>query len=162
MNSNNNLNPGFVSVADAVALINSDSKENPVVDMDYLVSHKVWLDRNGPQHNFRIPKIRRLAPSEIYKTKHGKIVEYVNTGNVYVAINTAYENELLKKTIEDKYRELVGHEYRELGVRARSTVADDAQGRAAVQPRNNPKPIAKEGTSIGGGETMTSNGDFSV
>ena len=95
MNPNkNNLSPGFVSVDDAVKLINSDTRENPVVDMDYLVAHIVWIDAN---HNFRIPKIRRLKPEEVHKTKRGKIVEYENIGDVYVAINTNYEKEFLKK-----------------------------------------------------------------
>lgn len=153
--SKNNLNPGFITMDDAVKLINSDTRENPVVDMDYLVSHTVWIE---PNHNFRIPKIRRLTPEEIYRTKRGKTVEYENIGDVYVAINTNYEKELLKKTILDKFKELVGHEYKEIGVRARSTVADDAQGKAAVQPRVN-KPIAKEGAIIGEGTTITSNGE---
>lgn len=149
------LAPGFVSIDDAVALIKSDTRENPVVDMDYLVSKIVWIEVN---HNFRIPKIRRLGSDEVYRTKRGKVIEYENTGDVYVSINTNFEKELLKKTILDKYRELVGHEYKEAGVRAVSTVADDAQGRAAVQPRAN-KPIAKEGSTIGEGTTVTSNGD---
>lgn len=159
MNPNNQLSPGFTSIDDAVELIKSDSRENPVVDMDYLVAHVVWIEAN---HNFRIPRVRRLSADEIYRTKRGKIVEYEQTGDTYVHVATNFEKELLKKTILDKYRELVGHEYRELGVRARSTVADDAQGKAAVQPRNNSKPIAKEGAVIGGGETVTSNGDFAV
>lgn len=159
MNPNNQLSPGFTSIDDAVELIKSDSRENPVVDMDYLVAHVVWIEAN---HNFRIPRVRRLSADEIYRTKRGKIVEYEQTGDTYVRIDTNFQKELLKKTILDKYRELVGHEYRELGVRARSTVADDAQGKAAVQPRNNSKPIAKEGAVIGGGETVTSNGDFAV
>ena len=149
------LAPGFVDIDTAVALIKSDTRENPVVDMDYLVSKIVWIETN---HNFRIPKIRRLKQEEVYRTKRGKIVEYENTGDVYVSINTNFEKELLKKTILDKYRELVGHEYKEVGVRAVSTVADDAQGRAAVQPRAN-KPIAKEGSLIGEGATVTSNGE---
>lgn len=149
------LAPGFVSVDDAVALIKSDTREKPVVDMDYLVSKIVWIEVN---HNFRIPKVRRLSADEVYRTKRGKVIEYENTGNVYVSINTNFEKELLKKTILDKYRELVGREYKEAGVRAVSTVADDAQGRAAVQPRVN-KPIAKEGSTIGEGTTVTSNGD---
>lgn len=161
MNPNSNLPPGFSSIEDVVELIKSDTRENPVVDMDWLVAHKVWLDKNGPAHNFRIPKIRRLKPEEVYRTKRGKLVEYEHIGDVYVAINTAFENELLKKTIEDKYRELVGHEYRALVVKGVSTVADDAQGRNAVRPRAN-KPLAKEGQTIGGGEVSTSNGDFAV
>lgn len=159
MNPNNQLSPGFSTIDEAVELIKSDSRENPVVDMDYLVAHVVWIEAN---HNFRIPRVRRLSADEIYRTKRGKIVEYEQTGDTYVRIDTNFQKELLKKTILDKYRELVGHEYRELGVRARSTVADDAQGKAAVQPRNNSKPIAKEGAVIGGGETVTSNGDFAV
>ena len=161
MNPNSNLPPGFSSIEDVVELIKSDTRENPVVDMDWLVAHKVWLDKNGPAHNFRIPKIRRLKPEEVYRTKRGKLVEYEHIGDVYVAINTAFENELLKKTIEDKYRELVGHEYKTLVVKGVSTVADDAQGRNAVRPRAN-KPLAKEGQTIGGGEVSTSNGDFAV
>ena len=154
--SNNNLSPGFITVDDAVELIKSDTRENPVVDMDYLVAHIVWIEAN---HNFRIPKIRRLAPEEIRKTKRGKVIEYENIGDAYVYLATNYEKELLKKTILDKFKELVGREYKEAGVKARSTVADDAQGRAAVQPRNNAKPIAKEGAVIGGGEVVNSNGE---
>lgn len=157
--TNGQLSPGFVEIDKAVELINSDTRENPVVDMDYLIGHTVWIESN---HNFRIPKIRRLAPEEVRRTKRGKVIEYENIGDVYVYIATNYQKELLKKTIYDKYRELVGHEYKEAGVKARSTVADDAQGRAAVQPRVNAKPIAKEGTIIGEGTTATSNGDFAV
>ena len=158
MSPNSNLAPGFTSIDDAVALIKSDSRENPIVDMDYLIAHKHWIE---VKHNFRIPKVRRLKADEVYKTKRGKIVEYENTGEVNVAIDTAFDKELLKKTIEDKYRELVGHEYKEKLTRGVSTVADDAEGKQAVQPRAN-KPIAKEGASIGGGEIATSNGDFAV
>lgn len=154
--STNQLSPGFIEVEKACELINSDSREKPVVDMDYLVAHIAWIETS---HNFRIPKIKRLAPEDVYRTKRGKIIEYENIGDAYVYIATNFEKELLKKTILDKYKELVGHEYKELGVRARSTVADDAQGKAAVQPRNNSKPIAKEGAVIGGGEVITSNGE---
>lgn len=153
--STNQLSPGFSTIDKAVELIKSDTRENPVVDMDYLIGHTVWIEAN---HNFRIPKIRRLSPEEIYRTKRGQTIEYENIGDMYVYIATNFEKELLKKTIYDKYKELVGHEYKEAGVKARSTVADDAQGRAAVQPRNNTKPIAKEGTIIGEGTTMDTNG----
>lgn len=155
----NNLVPGFVTVDQAMELIKSDTRENPVVDMDYLVSRLKWVETS---HNFRIPKIRRLSPEEVHRTKRGKVVEYENIGNVYIYIATNFEKELVRKTILDKFRELVGHEYKEQTIKARSTVADDAQGKAAVQPRNNIKPIAKEGTIIGEGTTATSNGDFAV
>lgn len=149
-----NLAPGFISVDDAVALIKSDTRSNPVVDMDYIVSRINWIEVN---HNFRIPKIRRLKADEIYRTKRGKIVEYETIGEANVSIMTNFDKELLKKTIRDKYRELVGHEYKEKITRGISTVADDAEGRQAVQPRAN-KPIAKEGDSIGDHGITTTNG----
>ena len=152
---NNNLPPGFISIDDAVAIIKANTREDPAINMDYVVNKSVWIETN---HNFRIPRIKRLKPEQIYRNRRGKIVEYEEIGEYNVAVNTNYEKELLKKTILDKYRELVGHEYKEAGVRAVSTVADDAQGREAVQPRAN-KPIAKEGAYIGGGETITSNGE---
>lgn len=154
--STTQLSPGFITVDEAVKLIQSDTREHPVVDMDYLVSRIKWIET---AHNFRIPKIRMLKEDEIYRTKRGKVIDYEVTGNVYIYIATNFEKELVRKTILDKFRELVGHEYREETVRAMSTVADDAQGKAAVQPRNNAKPIAKEGSTISSGETITSNGD---
>lgn len=154
--STGQLSPGFITVDEACKVIQSDTRENPVVDMDYLVGHIVWIETN---HNFRIPKIMRLKPEDIRRTARGKYIEYEHIGDLYVYIATNFERELLKKTILDKYKELVGHEYKELGVKARSTVADDAQGKAAVKPRVNAKPIAKEGTDIGGGEVIQSNGE---
>lgn len=149
-----NLAPGFISIDDAVALIKSDTRSNPVVDMDYVVSRINWIEVN---HNFRIPRIRRLKPEEVYRTKRGKTVEYQHIGDANVSILTSFDKELLKKTIRDKYRELVGHEYKEKITRGVSTVADDAEGRQAVQPRAN-KPIAKEGDSIGDHGITTTNG----
>lgn len=154
--STGQLSPGFITVDEACKVIQSDTRKNPVVDMDYLIARIVWIETN---HNFRIPKIKQLKPEEIRRTPRGKYIEYEHIGDLYVYIATNFERELLKKTILDKFRELVGHDYKEIGVKARSTVADDAQGKAAVQPRNNNKPIAKEGAVIGGGEVITSNGD---
>lgn len=157
-NNPNNLAPGFQSVDEAIELIKSDTRANPVVDMDWLITRKKWIETG---HNFRIPKVRRLKPDEVYRTKRGKVVEYETIGEMNIYIATNFDKELLLKTINDKYKELVGHEYREFTTRAVSTVADDAQGRNAVTPRAN-KPIAKEGTNIGDGAIATSNGDFQV
>lgn len=153
--NNNSLSPGFITVDEAVEIIKSDTRENPVVDMDLIVHKLVWIETG---HNFRIPRIKMLPPEKVYKTKRGNIKDYETIGEINVYIRTNFEKELLKKTILDKFRELVGHEYEEASIRARSTVADDAQGREAVRPRNN-RPIAKEGAVIGEGTTMTSNGE---
>lgn len=152
------LPPGFEPIEKAVEIIKSDTRENPVVDMDLLVKKIQWLQANN---NFRIPKIRRLKPEEVYRTKRGKIVEYETIGEINVMVETVYEKELLRKTILDKYRELTHKEYKGDGVRAMSTVADDAHGKDAVRPRAN-KPLAQAGSSIGGGTETISNGDFAV
>ena len=156
MSPKNNLSPGFVEMDEAIELIKSDTRQNPVVDMDYLILKKKWIET---AHNFRIPKVRRLAPQDVYRTKRGKIVEYETIGEVNVYVATNFDKELLIKTINDKYRELVGHEYKEINTRAMSTVADDAQGRDAVRPRPNAKSIAQEGASIGGHGITTTNGE---
>lgn len=155
---NSNLPPGHISVEAAVELIKSDTRKDPVVDMDYMISRLKWLEVNG---NFRIPKIKRIPAEKVTMNRYGKPIEYEHIGSVTVKINNSFEKEFLRKTILDKFRELVGHEYREKTVKATSTVADDAQGRDAVRPRAN-KPIAQEGQAIGGGSTVTSNGDFAV
>ena len=153
---NDILPPGFITVDRAVEIIKANTRENPDVDLDYAVRSLPWLET---KQNFRLQRIRRLKPEEIRRSRYGIPIEYEKVGEYNIEIKTDFDRELMKKTILDKFRELTGHEYRQLSVRARSTVADDAQGKAAVQPRNNPKPIAKEGTVIGEGTTMNTNGD---
>lgn len=155
MDTSSRLSPGFTPIEEAVALIKSDTRKNPVVDMDYLISRKKWIET---AHNFRIPRVRRLPEDKIYRTRRGKLVEYEVIGEVNVFIGTNYDKELLIKTINDKYKELVGHEYKELATRAMSTVAYDAQGKEAVRPRLNAKSIAKEGANIGEGSVVDTNG----
>lgn len=149
-----NLAPGFLSIDDAVALIKSDTRSNPVVDMDWMIARIKWIETG---HNFRIPKIKRLEKP--FRNKYGRIIEFENVGDANVTITTNFEKELLKKTLLDKFRELTGHEYAIKNVRGVSTVADDAEGTNAVKPRPN-KPNAKEGDSIAnGGAVIDSNGE---
>lgn len=154
MQNNNNLPNGFISVDQAVKLIESDTKENPVVDIDYMVAHTRWLDTG---RNFRIPKIRKLAPEERKRDIRGNVHVIENIGDVYVEIKNNYEKELIKKTLNDKYYEITNKEYAELKTRGVSTVADDAEGTNAVAPRAN-TPNTKAGDAIGDGSTVTTNG----
>lgn len=153
--NNNNLAPGFISVDDACALIKQDDRDNPIIDLDWMMDRIDWIDVN---HNFRIPKIRKLAPEEIYKDRRGRYVYFENTGSVYVGIRDSFDKELLKKTIRDRWRDLVGHEYSKAKLRGITTVADDGEGKSAVQPRTH-APMAKAGDTIGTGQTVTSNGE---
>lgn len=135
------LPKGFISIGEAVELINSDSREEAKVDTKWLVSHVDWIEE---AHNFRIP---------LLKTKDGKLLK---CGSKFVQIMNSYDKEVMKKAIRDHYRDLVGREYQAQNVRAVSSVADDSVA-GGVRPRKS-KPIAKEGQTIGTGETITTNG----
>lgn len=152
----NTLPPGYISIDEAVEIIKSDTRDNPVVDIQYAKSKERWIDTNK---GFRIPRIRKLAQDEIYRDNRGKPVYFETVGEINVFVNTNFEKELLLKTINDKWYELTGKEYDTLKTRGVSTVADDAQGESAVRPRSN-TPMTKEGESIaGGGQTVTTNGE---
>lgn len=134
---------GFISVEDAVKLIQSDKRSDAKVDTKWLVGHIDWIEE---AHNFRIPLMKTTSDKKV-----------VNTGSKYVQIVTPYDKESLKKAIRDHYRDMVGHEYDAPVTRAVSTVADEEQTGGNVRPRKS-KAIAKEGAVIGTGETIKTNG----
>ena len=136
------LPKGFISIQEAVTLINSDTRSDAKVDTKWLVSHIDWIEES---HNFRIPLMKTTADKKV-----------VRIGSKYVEIRDAFDKETMKRAIRDHYRDMVGHEYAAPAVRAVSSVADDEVG-SGVRPRKS-KPIAKEGQTIGTGETITTNG----
>lgn len=138
------LPKGFITIEEAVNLINSDTRKDAKVDTRWLVKHIDWIEE---KHNFRIPLMKTTDKNTV-----------VQTGNRYVEIVTSFDKELMKKTIRDHYRDMVGHEYDAPITKAVSTVADDEQSGGAVRPRKS-KSIAKEGAVIGSGETITTNGE---
>ena len=136
------LPKGFISLTDAATLINSDTRAEAKVDTKWLVSHIDWIEE---AHNFRIPLMKTTSDKRV-----------VHNGSKFVEIRTSYDKEFLKKVIRDHYRDIVGHEFNAPTIRAVSSVADDEVG-AGVRPRRS-RPIAKEGQTIGTGETITTNG----
>lgn len=156
MNSNP-LPNGFISVSDAVALINSDTRDDAKVDTQYLVGHIDWIEE---YHNFRIPVVRFATKEEIeaqMRAYPGRRPNgLVNLGSKYVQISTSYEKELLKKTIRDHYRDMAGREYGKGNTRGISTVMDEETG-SNERPRRTKKTIAKEGETIGAGSSRTTN-----
>lgn len=131
----------FMSIADAVALINSDTRSDAKVDTKWLVNHIDWIEE---KHNFRIPLMKTTADKKV-----------VRTGSKYVEIRDEYDKVTLKRAIRDHYRDMVGHEYEKPTVKAVSSVADDEVG-TGVRPRRS-KPIAKEGQLISN-ETISGKG----
>lgn len=136
------LPKGFISIDEAVELINSDTRANAKVDTSWLVHHIDWIEE---AHNFRIPLLKTTTDKKV-----------VRCGSKFVQVLTSYDKEVLKRAIRNHYRDMVGHEYEAQKVRAVSSVVDDEVSSGA-RPRRS-KPIAKEGQAIGTGETITTNG----
>lgn len=136
------LPKGFISIEEAVDLINSDTRADAKVDTKWLVGHIDWIEE---AHNFRIPLMKTTSDKKV-----------VPIGSKFVEVRDAFERETLKRAIRNHYRDMVGHEYNAPVVRAMSSVADDEVA-GGVRPRRS-KPIAKEGQVIGTGETITTNG----
>ena len=136
------LPKGFISIDDAVALINADSRSDAKVDTKWLVRHIDWIEE---AHNFRIPLMKTDAKKNV-----------VPCGSKFVQIMNSYDKEVMKRCIRNHYRDMVGHEYEAPAVQAISSVVDDEVASGA-RPRR-AKPIAKVGATIGTGETITTNG----
>ena len=137
------LPKGFLSIEDAVKLIQSDTRADAKVDTKKLVQSMIWIEE---AHNFRIPLMKTTSDKKV-----------VRNGSRYVYVATSYEKEVLKKAIRDHYRDMVGRDYAAPTVKSVSTVADEEESGGNVTPRRR-KPIAKEGAIVGTGETTTTNG----
>ena len=148
---------GFITVEDAVDLIKTNTFETPTVDIKYLVGHLDWVE---VAHNFRIPKVRLVTKEEyaelLKKFPGRRPSELTSVADEYVTLRTSYEVELLKKTIRDNYRNITGHAYNKANTRGITTVIDEEKGTDAA-PRATKNTIAKEGSVIGTGSTVSTN-----
>lgn len=149
---------GFITVEEAVELIKSDTRDDAKVDTQYLVSHIDWIEE---AHNFRIPLVRLSTKEEIEairKRYPGRRPSGLTSlGSKTVTIMTAWEKELLKKTIREHYKEMVGRDYEKPTVRGLSSVSDEENSGGTVKPRRSSKTIAKEGETIGSGQSRVTN-----
>lgn len=130
------LPKAFLTFDDAVKLIQSETRENPRVDISRLVRNFKWLEA---KHNFTIFFIKR--------DESGKIV---SNGNRPVQIANEYEKTTLEHVIREKYKELAHMEVPDLGIRKITTVVTDADNGGNMQgiPMNNPDSTIKVGDSI--------------
>lgn len=148
---------GFVTVEDAVKLIESNTFDKPTVDIKYLVGHLDWVEL---AHNFRIPLVRLVTPEEykeLMKRYPGRRPsELTRVKDETVTLRTSYEVELLKKAIRDNYRDITKREYQGKNTRGITTVIDEEKGTDAA-PRATKNTIAKEGAIIGSGSTVSTN-----
>lgn len=148
---------GFITVEDAVKLIESNTFDKPTVDIKYLVGHLDWVEL---AHNFRIPLVRLVTPEEykeLMKRYPGRRPsELTRVKDETVTLRTSFEVELLKKAIRDNYRAITKHEYQGKNTRGITTVIDEEKGTDAA-PRATKNTIAKEGSIIGSGSTVSTN-----
>lgn len=148
---------GFITVEDAVKLIESNTFDKPTVDIKYLVGHLDWVEL---AHNFRIPVVRLVTADEykeLMKRYPGRRPsELTRVKDETVTLRTSYEVELLKKAIRDNYKNITKHEYQGKNTRGITTVIDEEKGTDAA-PRATKNTIAKEGSIIGSGSTVSTN-----
>ena len=132
--NNTNLLPGFITVEDAVALINEDARTNATVDTDFMVAGLPYLRVGG---NFNV---------RLMKTDPTKGAVY--NGEKFVQINSEYELAMLEHAIVEHYKQATGREL-DLNKRTRSlstTVDDEKNPQAQIVAQE--KPMTKAGEDI--------------
>ena len=144
---NTGLPHGFISVDEAVKLINNykgdasgeDPWKVPQLDISGMIQRHRWIQ---PTHNFRIYFF-------VYSRNTGGRVVKKNAGiSKYVYINDSFEAELLKRALASKFRELSGREF-DMSDKLRSvTTAVDPDDPASGKPRINKHPVASIGDAI--------------
>ena len=141
MNKNTNLPPGFLSVEEAIKLIESDTRKEPVVDVLFMVNNLPYLRVNG---NFNIKLLTK---------KDGKIVD---NGSRFVQIESDFQRISLEHALTEHYKQATGKEIdpEQIGLSS-VTAAYDDNGGSTVRPRLNDKPMTKFGDpTIGGNQDV--------
>lgn len=139
--ANTNLPHGFISVEEAVKLIESDTRKEPVVDVLFMVNNLPYLRVNG---NFNIKLLTR---------KDGKIVD---NGSKFVQIENDFQRVTLEHALTEHYKQATGKEIdpEQIGLSSVTSAYDD-NGGSTVRPRLNDKPMTKFGDpTIGGNQDV--------
>lgn len=132
---NNYIPTGFISVEEAIKLIESDSRSDAKVDTSFLLRNLPYLRVDG---NYTIKKL---------KHKDGKVVP---NGETFVQIRSEYDKAMLQHAITEHYRNVTGQivDPETIGLRSLTTAVDDEanpQGRVT----SNKKPLIKAGEDLG-------------
>lgn len=120
-----NIPNGFLSVEEAVALIQADKRSDATVDVAFLVKNLPWLEKN---RNYTVKLLRH---------ENGKVVD---NGIKYVSIENDYQKEMLKHAIVQHYKDLSGKEIDPdtIGIRKITTAIEDnnPQGRPTINTQS--------------------------
>lgn len=133
---NGQLSPGFITIDEAIKLINKDTRNKATVDLAYMVRNIHYIQEFK---NFRIP----LMESDEHGYAHKK-------GSTYVFIASSYEKEILKHAIRDAFKKRTGEDVNENSVHNKTTVYDPENNtlNAGKAIQKNPNPQRKSGDSI--------------
>lgn len=130
------LSPGFITVTEAIEMINNETRENPRVDISRLAENLEYL---APRHNFTIFLIKKGADGKI-----------VSNGNKPIYISNEYDKTLVEHAIVSKFEELSRQKYNKDKVRKISTSVTDADSGGNAQGR----PVINQGSDIKVGDNL--------
>lgn len=138
----------FLSVEEGIALINTDTRTNPVVDDVQLVKNIEYLRMNmrGAEMNYTVHLVKR--------DETGKIVP---NGKKWIVVSSPRDANLLEYAIMDHYKALSGKEApdpEEMGLERTTTTLEESSN-YNVRPRRNTSSKTKKGDDLKqGGETV--------
>ena len=133
MQHNGQLSPGFITIDDAIALINKDTRNKATVDLAWMANN---IDYINEFKNFQIP----LMESDERGYAHKK-------GETYVYVATAYDKELLKHAIREAYKARTGQDANVDKVRNRTTVYDPEYNTGS-KITTSPSPNTEKGAAL--------------
>ena len=141
MQNNQPLPSGFITVEDAIALIQKDRRDDATVDLQFLVNNIPYLQTK------RTYGIRLMKTVEDEKTKRRKAVR---AGTSYVTLQTDYDKQVLLRAITDAYKERTNIALSEdsFGVNHVTTMIDQETGTTSGQPRVTTAQLTKAGDDI--------------
>lgn len=93
----NNLPKGFISIDDAITLINKDTRGNPLVDIKYLILHNIYYRAGG---NARIPLYQPDESGKIPVNQNGDLV---STKETNITFESDYDVLRFKDAIKKHY-----------------------------------------------------------
>lgn len=127
MNNNQALPEGFISVDEAIKLINSDTRDNAVVDVQKMMATIKFLRKNK---TFRIPLIKSI----------NKRPWIQKIGSKYIIPKNEFERTNVEHAIVSKFTEETGRaiDVESMGLKKVNTVMDD---------KNNGSPVIEAPTT---------------
>ncbi len=132
-----------LTVKEAIELIDSDTRQNPVVSNKELIKRSEYLNTNyrGGGMNYTLFLVKRDANGNI-----------VPNGKKTVAITSQREQQELIYAIRDHYKSLSGRDVdpEKLGLYSQTNVIErDVAGSSTGMSRRNEKSTLKPGDSLG-------------